>query len=71
MSSRNKEIKNGRGTTLIIGPESYLSVGPGGTDVMIRGNGKALAFDNWEDLIDAVDTGKHAYRMTDCPAVNG
>lgn len=67
MGSHYKDVKNGKGTDLIIGRGKYISVGPGGTDVTVRGNGKVLAFDSWSDFIDAIDAGKSAYHSCDYP----
>ncbi len=67
MSSYYKEakIKNRGGTTLVIASDSCLSVGYGGTNAMVRGNEKVIAFDNWTGLVDAIDAGKHAYHKSD------
>ena len=46
MSRNYKTVKNGRGTDLMIGEGKYVSVGAGGTDITIRGDGKVLAFDD-------------------------
>lgn len=67
MSRHYKDVKNGRGTNLTVDPGKYISVGPGGTDVTIRGNGKVLAFDNWNDLVDAIDQKKSTYHSCDYP----
>lgn len=67
MSRRYKDVKNGRGTNLTIGPEMYISVGPGGTDVTIRGNGNVLAFDNWKDFVASIDKEKSVYHSCDYP----
>lgn len=68
MSRHYKTIKNGKGTILVIRDEtedraanSYISIGPNGTDIMIRGAGTVLAFDRWEDLISAIDASKAVY----------
>lgn len=65
MSSHYKEVKNGNGTELIISEEEYISAGRKGEDVMIRGNGKVMAFKDWSSLIDAMDSGKADYRLDD------
>lgn len=57
MSSHYKEVKNGKGTILMIEPDKYISIGSKGSDVTIRGKGRVIAFDNWDDLIDAIDSG--------------
>ncbi len=67
MGRHYKDVKNGRGTDLNIGPGKYISVGPGGTDITVRGNGKVLAFDNWKDFVDAIDQEKSAYHSSDYP----
>lgn len=67
MSRRYKDVKNGRGTNLTITPEKYISVGFEGTDVTIRGNGKVLAFDNWNDFVDAINQEKSVYYSCDYP----
>ena len=56
-----KIVKNGRGTDLMIGEGKYVSVGAGGTDITIRGDGKILAFDDWIGLMDAIDEDKAVY----------
>ena len=65
MSRRYKTVKNGKGTNLTIGPDEYISIGPKGLDVTIRGNGKVVAFDEWDDLVDAIDIEKAAYFCKD------
>lgn len=65
MGRHYKDVKNGRGTDLTVGPGKYISVGPGGTDITIRGNGIVVAFDKWEDLIESIDVGKAAYSYRD------
>lgn len=60
-----KSVKNGRGTTLEISPLQYISVGKDGMDVTIRGNGKVIAFDSWDDFVNAVDEKKAAYHVHD------
>lgn len=67
MSRHYKEVKNGRGTTLTIGPDAYLSVGYSGEDVMIRGDGKVVAFDSWKDFVNAIDSEKSTYHKCDYP----
>ncbi|MCM1500524.1 MAG: hypothetical protein NC124_18840, partial [Clostridium sp.] len=60
-------VKNGRGTELTIGDGKYISVGLDGTDVTIRGSGKVLAFDNWDDLVGAINEEKAVYHKEDYP----
>jgi len=60
-----KTVRNGRGTDLVIGKGKYLSVGPGGTDITIRGDGKVLAFDDWAGLMDAINGEKAVYCKCD------
>ena len=67
MSRNYKNVKNGKGTDLTIGPGAYISVGKNGEDVTIRGAGKVLAFDKWEDLIAAIDEQKSVYHNEDNP----
>lgn len=67
MSRKYKNVKNGKGTNLTIAPGKYISVGFKGTDVTIRGNGKVLAFDNWNDFVDAINQEKSAYHNCDYP----
>lgn len=43
----------------------YLSVGKGGGDVTIRGNGRVIAFDNWDDFVDAIDITKSVWARDD------
>ena len=61
MGSNYKIVRNGRGTSLEIGPESYASIGKGGRDVMVRGGGILLAFPSWEELLSAVNVEKASY----------
>lgn len=71
MSSHYKEIKVGKGTTLVVrekGNEfcsAYISIGSNGKDIKLRGNGKVIAFDDWDDLIAAIDENKAAYVKKD------
>ena len=65
MSANHKNVMLGKGATLYIGPGKYISARRGGTDVVIRGNGKVIAFDTWEDLIEAIDTDKSSYYKED------
>lgn len=67
MSRLYKDVKNGRGTNLTIGSGMYISVGPSGNDVTIRGNGNVLAFDNWNDFVGAIDKEKSVYNSCDYP----
>lgn len=55
MSRHNKEVRNGRGTDLIIDNDSYIRVGKNGGDIAIRGNGKVFFFNKWADLISAIE----------------
>lgn len=62
MSRYYKEIKNGDGTNLIIGPDSrYISIGKNGEDIMIGCNGKCIAFDSFEQMFDALSISKSTY----------
>ena len=61
MSAGYKTVRNGRGTCLEIGEESYLLVGKGGEEVMVRGKGLAAAFDSWEALLGALDMSRASY----------
>lgn len=75
MSSHYKSINNGHGTELTIksnvNDSAYISIGPNGTDIMLRGKGKVIAFDNWSNLIDAIDISKASYYADDNkPAIN-
>lgn len=54
MRNEYKTVRNGRGTSLEIGPEAYIRVGKGGEDVMIRGGGTVAAFDTWDGLTAAI-----------------
>ena len=65
MSKNYKTVKNGRGTDLLIGEGKYISVGAGGADVTIRGDGKVLAFDDWNGLMDAINEDKAVYCKRD------
>lgn len=61
MSRHYKEIKNGKGTSLLISDDSYITVGPKETDIMLRGSGKVFAFDHWNDFIASIDPNKAVY----------
>lgn len=61
MSSHYKEVKNGKGTNLTISEGRYITVGTNGRDIMLRGDGKVLGFDSWDELINAIDTSKASY----------
>lgn len=72
MSSHYKEVKNGNGTNLTIRDgdimeSAYISVGKNCSDVTIRGCGRVIEFDKWDDLIDAIDTNSAAYVHYDLP----
>ena len=56
-----KEIKNGNGTILMISEDSYISVDKNGKNIMLRAHGKVLAFDSFDDLVDAIDINKATY----------
>ena len=43
----------------------YLSVGKNVTDVTIRGNGRVIAFDTWDDFVDAIDITKSVWARDD------
>ena len=61
MSAQYKTVRNGRGTCLEIGAESYLLVGKGGEEVMVRGKGVVAAFDSWEAFLGALDMSGASY----------
>lgn len=69
MSRHYKPINNGYGTELTIktgtDDSAYISIGKDGTDIMLRGDGKVIAFDNWSDLINAIDVSKATYHIDD------
>ncbi len=67
MGRNYKTIRNGRGTELMIGEGKYISAGAGGTDINIRGDGKVLAFDGWNDLVNAINEDKAVYCKHDYP----
>ncbi len=67
MGRNYKTIRNGRGTELMIGEGKYISAGAGGTDITIRGDGKVLAFDGWNDLVNAINEDKAVYCKHDYP----
>lgn len=60
-----KEISNGKGTNLTIGYGEYISIGKNGNNITVRGNGKVIAFDTWEQFIEAIDVNKAAYYKAD------
>ena len=47
MGRNYKTVRNGKSTELIV----KISTGAEGTDIIIRGDGKVLAFDGWNDLV--------------------
>lgn len=65
MSRKSKQIVIKRkGVDVFIGsPEDadYVSIGPNGTDIMIRGNGRVLAFNSWKDLVAAISPENAVY----------
>lgn len=65
MSGCYKEIKNGRGTNLTIAEDSYISVGQNGNDVTIRGAGKVMGFDTWEQFISSINKSNANYVSKD------
>lgn len=60
-----KNIRNGKGTDLIIDNDKYISVGRCGENVTVRGNGLVIAFNGWSDFMAAIDVGKAAYYSYD------
>ncbi len=60
-SSHYKSIRNSKGTEVWIRKGRYLSIGKNGTDIMIRGNGIVVAFDDWDSFINAIDYTKAVY----------
>lgn len=71
MSAHYKEIKNGRGTNLTINEGSYISVGKDGNDVMVRGAGMVMAFENWDEFVDALDVTRAIYVRSDKEVMQG
>ena len=69
MSSHYKEIRNGNGTNLTIGPSTYpsayISIGKDGKDIMIRCEHEVIAFNSLNDLIAALDKDKSIYYHND------
>lgn len=61
LSSHYKNIRNSKGTEVWIGKGRYLSIGKNGTDIMIRGNGIVVAFDDWDSFINSIDCKKAVY----------
>ena len=61
MSAKYKTVGNGRGTCLEIGAESYLLVGKGGKEVVVRGKGVVAAFDSWEAFLGALYMSRASY----------
>lgn len=54
-------IYNKEGTDLIISSDKYISVGPNGSDIVIKNGSKMIWFDGedaWDHLIAAIDTNK-------------
>lgn len=58
MSRHYKPIKNGRGTELIITENDYISIGKDGTDIMMRCGRELLAFNSFEDMVNAINKEK-------------
>ena len=65
MSSNYKQVANGKGTDLTIGPSKYISVGKDGNDITLRCGDKAMSFSTMEDLINAIDPDKTAWFQDD------
>ena len=65
LSTHYKNVSNSNGTELTIDAGKYLSVGKNGTDIMIRGNGIVLAFNDWNSFINAIDYRKATYYHQD------
>ena len=65
MSTNYKEIKNGRGTTLMIDESTYISVGHDGCDVMLRVSGQVSGFDSLEHLASSICKGRASYYFAD------
>ncbi len=67
MGKNYKTVRNGKGTELMIGEGKYISAGAEGTDITIRGDEKVLAFDGWNDLVNAINEDKAVYCKHDYP----
>lgn len=65
MSNHYKEVRNGNGTDLTIGPSAYISIGKDGKDIMIRCEHEVIAFNSLNDLIAALDKDKSTYYHND------
>lgn len=65
MSNHYKEVRNGNGTNLTIGPSAYISIGKDGKDIMIRCENEVIAFNSLNDLIVALDKDKSVYYRND------
>ncbi|MEY8356743.1 hypothetical protein AALB39_25800 [Lachnospiraceae bacterium 54-53] len=62
LGRKYKEIKSGRGTTLQINENDYISIGRCGEDVMLRCKDKVLAFQTWEQFVGEVEPSKCSYK---------
>ena len=60
-----KEITNGNGTSLVINKDAYISIGKNGNDISIRGNGKVICFNTWEEFISSINISKANYYKED------
>lgn len=62
MSANYKEVKNGNGTILVVNDNAYLKIGKNGIDIMLRANNKVYAFNSFEDLVNAINEEKAAWK---------
>lgn len=65
MSRQYKSVSNGNGTDLTISSNHYFSIGKNGTDIMLRCGDEVLAFDTFQDMVDAIDKSRCAYYKKD------
>lgn len=65
MSRHYKPVRNGNGTELTISENNYISIGPNGTDIMLRCGDEVLAFDSFEDMVASMDKEKCSYYKND------
>ncbi|MBE5940913.1 MAG: hypothetical protein E7264_00090 [Lachnospiraceae bacterium] len=56
-----QEIKNATGTDLIISPDKYISLGEGGSNIVLKNGEHMIWFDGddaWNQLFNAIDKAK-------------
>lgn len=60
-----KQVTVGNGITIYVDDHTYIKIGRGGKDVMVRCNGKVYGFDSFDKFALAIDKTKVDYFVQD------